>query len=436
MQRNRSGATHRLPINVQCHRVCATVAGIALLVAGCSKKADTSSSVNPASSLPGRSTPVPPSVAGSTALPEAKIPKGKLVSGVACWDQPRRPDQEMTGESLDMEEFSIDVYPYPNDPAQLPKTGVAQQQAEKLCEARGRRLCTELEWERACKGPSNTKYEYGDRFDAKKCPAGTEKLAPLGSYPSCKSGFGVEAMHGIVWEWTSSAWGRGKQDGDWVAQRGGFGNAPYAHLRCASARSAAPTDQGDRVGFRCCGGPQNSARVTVAIDTADGSSPAVLEQVTDVNAELLNKLRQALKHGHVTEQSGYSYAFDKVWRWRPVANAELYLAFWSATSQSTKTKQVQIIATQFCPAANQLLARLSRPVDDVAAPEVSTEPTRGGPVGGLQPDLPVVSFPAKLGADSGNIKFGYVYGQVSVSPPPWLKSAPAATAPSASNAKK
>ena len=32
--------------------------------------------------------------------------------------------------------------------------------------------CTELEWERACKGPSNTIYEYGDSYRAAECTMG------------------------------------------------------------------------------------------------------------------------------------------------------------------------------------------------------------------------------------------------------------------------
>jgi len=161
---------------------------LAAVLAACSSSskesgpaASSTASAAPASPTAAAAPPAGSAAAAPTATSAAgageesqvvSIPAGKLVAGTACGDHPRVPAEELAGESIELGAFTIDAYPYPNDPSKPPMTGVTQDEARQLCEARGRRLCTELEWERACKGPSNTRYEYGDRFDPKVCPSG------------------------------------------------------------------------------------------------------------------------------------------------------------------------------------------------------------------------------------------------------------------------
>jgi sulfatase modifying factor 1 len=71
--------------------------------------------------------------------------------------------------ALQVPAFRMDRLPYPNDPAQPPRTQVTRPQAEALCAERQQRLCDELEWERACKGDSVLDYVTGERFDATAC---------------------------------------------------------------------------------------------------------------------------------------------------------------------------------------------------------------------------------------------------------------------------
>ena len=136
----------------------------------------------------------------------AWIPPGTLIAGTPPDRMPRVADEEMAGEQVVMNGFFVDIHPYPNEPGAIPTTNVSQAEAEAFCVAQNKRLCTELEWERACKGPQNSTYEYGDTYRASVCATGTTRnLVPTGVNAGCRSAFGVHDMHGGIWEWTASA---------------------------------------------------------------------------------------------------------------------------------------------------------------------------------------------------------------------------------------
>ena len=65
--------------------------------------------------------------------------------------------------------FYIDIYEYPNQRGTLPKVDVTWGEAESLCAAQGKRLCTEQEWQKACTGPQNFAYSYGENFEPGRC---------------------------------------------------------------------------------------------------------------------------------------------------------------------------------------------------------------------------------------------------------------------------
>src|SRR5262249_55149147 len=60
--------------------------------------------------------------------------------------------------------FCVDVYEYPGGKT-IPRTSVSYEEADKLCQSRGERLCTELEWERACRGKGGVSFPYGAAFE-------------------------------------------------------------------------------------------------------------------------------------------------------------------------------------------------------------------------------------------------------------------------------
>jgi formylglycine-generating enzyme required for sulfatase activity len=100
------------------------------------------------------------------------IPSGALVVGTPENQLPRIADEEMAGLQLILKGFYIDTFPYPNEEGALPLTNVTQSEAARLCESRDKRLCGELEWERACKGPDNRTHAYGDHYRAEACFTG------------------------------------------------------------------------------------------------------------------------------------------------------------------------------------------------------------------------------------------------------------------------
>ncbi|HEX8952357.1 MAG TPA: SUMF1/EgtB/PvdO family nonheme iron enzyme, partial [Polyangia bacterium] len=141
--------------------------------------------------------------------------------------------------------FCVDVYEYPGGNT-IPRTNVSFGDATRICSARGERLCTEGEWERACRGKGGASYPYGQAFDAARCNtkgAGAE-LSPTGAFASCKSAVGAYDMSGNVAEWVASG-----------AQKGGNAREGAKESRCSAVTRGAPVSGGPLVGFRCCAEP-------------------------------------------------------------------------------------------------------------------------------------------------------------------------------------
>ncbi|MDP9000360.1 MAG: SUMF1/EgtB/PvdO family nonheme iron enzyme, partial [Myxococcota bacterium] len=198
------------------------------------------------------------------------IPAGVLRAGSAVDEVPRVAEAELPGVDTPMGGFYIDALPWPNEVGAIPTTNVTRDEAVRLCATKGKRLCTELEWERACKGPDSTRYEYGSTYDEHACGTGTAAESvgrrPSGDRARCHSPFGVREMHGGAWEWTDSPWGRGATRNLGV-MRGGNDLAGEIASRCAYARPLAPTDRSPSTGFRCCVGPRNDAEVHLDVKT-------------------------------------------------------------------------------------------------------------------------------------------------------------------------
>jgi hypothetical protein len=145
--------------------------------------------------------------------------------------------------------------PYPNDPGAPPRTGVAREEAGRLCEARGERLCTEIEWERACRGGVDDPYSTGAAWDT-SCAKDAS---------SCASGFGVRGL-GVLREWTASEVPPTSEHKVSAASVRGAGTVVTdagppdveAH-RCAHRARANEQRGAQDLGFRCCKGAVGTA---------------------------------------------------------------------------------------------------------------------------------------------------------------------------------
>jgi len=249
------------------------------------------------------------------------IPRGPLVAGTPEGSLPRVADEEMPGEQIILKGYYIDVFPYPNEEGAIPLTNVSQGAAGVLCEERSKRLCSELEWERACKGPDNRRYEYGENYRAERCGTGAVPvMRPTGIRVSCRSDFGVRDLHGGAWEWTASNWSRGTSSG-LVSVRGG--NSPDGELvgRCANARGERPGNASGTIGFRCCAGQPNP--VEVVLDIKRGANLELLRRIDKPQLTQILDLLPPSASAELGPRTRFSVV-DHQWLWRPIGNEELY----------------------------------------------------------------------------------------------------------------
>lgn len=200
------------------------------------------------------STPTRSHAAKHTPLANERveIPTGTFEAGTLPGTEGRRPQLEQLLTNVELGPFSIDRLPFPNDPKLPTLTGLPRAEAATRCSERGGRLCTELEWERACKGPQSESYSMGPSFDP-SC-----STSPL----ECPSGFDVLAMGTALREWTASdaiASESGTTKGAIV--RGAKAGAPSAEHRCAKREIASESERSPDLAFRCCYGPPNAVRV-------------------------------------------------------------------------------------------------------------------------------------------------------------------------------
>ena len=167
---------------------------------------------------------------------------------------PMRGFGELAAAPRSVSAFCIDIYEFPNERGKMPMANVTWVRAKRACEQRGKRLCTEAEWEWACKGGSAAAFPYGNRYESGMCNLSEEtgelkKPVEAGAFGRCRSAFGTVDMAGNVAEWTSSQWTRDIQDK--VVKGGSADQGPFTG-RCASRGNEAAGNKWPRLGFRCC----------------------------------------------------------------------------------------------------------------------------------------------------------------------------------------
>ncbi len=264
-----------------------------------------------------------------------EVPAATLSVGSMTGEAGRDPASEMDLVPMKLTAFSIDRYPYPNQRGVAPRTGVTAAEAGSLCEAEGKRLCTELEWEAACKGPAGATYPYGFEYAAGKYGAGLDALA---------SGYGA-AGFGAQLEWTDSTFKLPENPAPrGQVVRGASLEAGAAGRRCAARGYRMADKASSLVGFRCCSGPRNEAEVVLEplkkpFQEVKDMSAAKFVELVKVVPELSqvhgdpkmfgeSDLSYVLMRRNIDPRKsypGYIFTASPVW-WHPVRGEEL-LAF-------------------------------------------------------------------------------------------------------------
>lgn len=224
-----------------------------VILASCNRAATTSA---PSASQTASSAPAVGSARAPKHLPLAdervEIPAGVFRAGSVPGEPGRVPEVEPRSANVELGAYQIDRLPYPNDPKQPALTGVTREEAKKKCAERNARLCTELEWERACKGPGNEAYPTGAGWDA-HCAEDPY---------ACASGYEVLGMGAALREWTASdVVPTDAEQTRRAAIRGADKSASGPLHRCASRRGIDPDAKASDLGFRCCSGAPNAAVV-------------------------------------------------------------------------------------------------------------------------------------------------------------------------------
>ncbi|MCX5859334.1 MAG: formylglycine-generating enzyme family protein, partial [Proteobacteria bacterium] len=183
----------------------------------------------------------------------AYIPTGSFPMGSSP-DDSDHDYSELPNKSVNVPAYCIDVYEYPNKEGVTPQTKSTWYEAKKICQANGNRLCTEPEWEKACKGSKNNKYPYGNHWDGNICntqdPQGKERaVLASGKEKKCKSDYGVYDLSGNVKEWTEDAFSAEISD---RTVKGGSSSRPDWATRCATRENFLQPVRNPDLGFRCC----------------------------------------------------------------------------------------------------------------------------------------------------------------------------------------
>ena len=139
---------------------------------------------------------------------------------------------------------------FPLTLAKHPVVNVSWEDVVAYARWKGKRLPTEVEWEKAARGIDGRLYPWGNRFEKNNCRSGeSEKkgTSPVGSYLFGASPYGCFDLAGNVWEWSSTlyddkhkwhlacggSWRDGKEKVDVTARSNPINTAnPVVGFRC------------------------------------------------------------------------------------------------------------------------------------------------------------------------------------------------------------
>ncbi|MCB1197912.1 MAG: SUMF1/EgtB/PvdO family nonheme iron enzyme, partial [Deltaproteobacteria bacterium] len=192
---------------------------------------------------------IPQNIAADCPNDMVKIAAGTFYFGSAKSDPDRNALLETFAAPHTATSFCMDRFEYPNKKNQLPQVNVNFIQAKSLCEAKNKRLCNEVEWEHACKGPQNIIFPYGNIFDPQICNVQSSAIQAAGAYNRCKSSMNIFDLSGNVQEWVEQ---KGAFESNKYLVKGGSFDLPGWASRCAAKKEYTATITKNNLGFRCC----------------------------------------------------------------------------------------------------------------------------------------------------------------------------------------
>jgi hypothetical protein len=188
----------------------------------------------------------------------AYVPRGPYIRGrlPTETDDHYFGKNEPTLEWVDsVDGFLIDQLEHPNEIGKAPTSAVTFDQAENMCAEQGKRLCTDTEWEKACKGLNNNVYAYGDTFDEAMCGTGVRDVMKAGARSDCRGqdpesfNHSIYDMSGNFREWTST---KAPSNPAFRIVKGGLRTNPEKGLRCATTSDERAGFRDATLSFRCC----------------------------------------------------------------------------------------------------------------------------------------------------------------------------------------
>jgi len=170
----------------------------------------------------------------------------------------------------------MDIYEWPNTEGANPTVMMSYVEAEAACASRGKRMCSEVEWELACEGPEHRPWPYGWKqrkgvcnsdkpyrhYDETKINSHARAVrnaearrlwqgAASGAFAACESSFGVRDLVGNVEEWVATS------RPEWPYRsslKGGYWSKAHSGCRGTNERHG-PQFRFYEIGFRCCKEP-------------------------------------------------------------------------------------------------------------------------------------------------------------------------------------